>query len=120
MSYGNRADLGEAELLEYLAEDPETDVIALYLESVADGERLLPVLAAAAAVKPVMAIKAGRTATGRRAASSHTGSLAGADEVYAAAFRRAGVIRAAGVEELLDLCDAFAHLPAPAGRRWPS
>ena len=65
----------------------------------------------------MVAIKAGRTATGRRAASSHTGSLAGADEVFAAAFRRAGVIRAAGVEELLDLCDAFAHLPAPAGRK---
>jgi len=116
VSYGNRADIGEAELLEYLAEDPETDVIALYLESVADGARLLPVLAAAAAAKPVIAIKAGRTATGRRAASSHTGSLAGADEVYAAAFRRACVIRAAGIEEMLDLCDAFAHLPAPSGR----
>jgi acyl-CoA synthetase (NDP forming) len=117
VSYGNRADLGEPELLEYLAEDPETGVIALYLESVADGRNLLPVLAATAAVKPVVAIKAGRTAAGRRAASSHTGSLAGADEVFAAAFRRAGVIRAAGVEEMLDLCDAFAHLPAPAGRK---
>ena len=117
VSYGNRADLGEAELLEYLAGDPETDVIALYLESAAGGERLLPVLAAAAAVKPVVAVKAGRTAAGRRAASSHTGSLAGADEVYAAAFRRCCVVRASGVEELLDLCDAFAHLPAPSGRR---
>jgi acyl-CoA synthetase (NDP forming) len=117
VSYGNRADLGEEELLEYLAADPETAVIALYLESVADGRRLLPVLAAAAAAKPVIAVKAGRTATGKRAASSHTGSLAGADEVFAAAFRRAGVVRAAGIEELLDLCDAFAHLPAPAGRR---
>jgi len=117
VSYGNRADLGEPELLEYLAADPETGVIALYIESVADGQRLLPVLAAAAAVKPVVAIKAGRTTAGRRAAGSHTGSLAGADEVFAAAFRRAGVIRAAGVEEMLDLCDAFAHLPAPAGRK---
>ncbi len=117
VSYGNRADLGEPELLEYLADDPETDVIALYLEAVGDGGRLVPVLSKAAAAKPVIAIKAGRTSTGRRAASSHTGSLAGADEVYAAAFRRAGVIRAAGVEELLDLCDAFAHLQAPAGRR---
>ncbi len=116
-SYGNRADLGEPELLEYLAADPETGVIALYIESLADGARLLPVLAAAAAAKPVVAIKAGRTTAGRRAASSHTGSLAGADEVYAAVFRRCGVIRAAGVEELLDLCDAFAHLGAPAGRR---
>jgi acetyltransferase len=117
VSYGNRADLGEPELLEYLAADPETGVIALYLESVADGQALLPVLAAAAAAKPVVAIKAGRTTAGRRAAGSHTGSLAGADEVFAAAFRRAGVIRAAGVEEMLDLCDAFAHLPAPAGRK---
>ncbi len=117
VSYGNRADLGEPELLEYLAADPETGVIALYLESVADGQRLLPVLAAAAAAKPVVAIKAGRTTAGRRAAGSHTGSLAGADEVFAAAFRRAGVIRAAGVEEMLDLCDAFAHLPVPAGRK---
>ena len=117
VSYGNRADLGEAELLEYLTEDPETDVIALYLESVADGARLLPVLAAAAAVKPVIAIKAGRTAAGQRAAGSHTGSLAGTDEVFDAAFRRACVIRAAGIEEMLDLCDAFAHLPPPSGRR---
>jgi acyl-CoA synthetase (NDP forming) len=117
VSYGNRADLGEPELLEYLAGDPETDVIALYIESVTDGARLLPVLERAAAAKPVIAIKAGRTSTGQRAASSHTGSLAGADEVYAAVFRRTGVVRAAGVEELLDLCDAFAHLGAPAGRR---
>jgi acyl-CoA synthetase (NDP forming) len=117
VSYGNRADLGEPELLEYLAGDPETDVIALYIESVTDGARLLPVLEQAAAAKPMIAIKAGRTSTGQRAASSHTGSLAGADEVYAAVFRRTGVVRAAGVEELLDLCDAFAHLGAPAGRR---
>ncbi|MGO9309540.1 MAG: acetate--CoA ligase family protein, partial [Spirochaetia bacterium] len=116
VSYGNRADLGEVELLEYLTEDPEADVIALYLESVTDGARLLPVLAAAAAVKPVIAIKAGRTVTGQRAAGSHTGSLAGADEVFAAAFRRACVTRAAGIEEMLDLCDAFAHLPPLSGR----
>jgi acetyltransferase len=116
VSYGNRADLGEAELLEYLAEDPETAVIAMYLESVTDGVRLLPVLAAAAAAKPVIAIKAGRTEAGRRAAGSHTGALAGADEVFAAAFRKTAVIRAAGIEELLDLCNAFCSLPPMRGR----
>jgi acetyltransferase len=117
VSYGNRADLGEAELLEYLAQDPETAVIAMYVESVRDGPSLAPVLAAAAAAKPLIAVKAGRTPSGKRAAGSHTGAMAGTDEVFAAVFRRAAVIRAAGIEEMLDLCDGFAHLAAPAGRR---
>jgi len=117
VSYGNRADLGETELLEYLAADPETDVIAVYFESVTDGARLLPVLAAVAEAKPLIAVKAGRTSTGQRAASSHTGSLAGDDAVYAAAFRKAAVVRAAGIEEMLDLCEAFTRLRPPAGRR---
>jgi acyl-CoA synthetase (NDP forming) len=117
VSYGNRADLGEAELLEYLARDPETAVIALYVESIGDGQRLAPVLAAAASAKPLVAVKAGRTSSGKRAAGSHTGAMAGEDEVFAAAFRRAAVIRAAGIEEMLDLCDGFAHLIAPSGRR---
>jgi acetyltransferase len=117
VSYGNRADLGEAELLEYLGQDPETAVIAMYLESITEGARLLPVLEAAAAAKPVIAIKAGRTEAGQRAAGFHTGALAGTDEVFAAAFRKTAVIRAAGIEELLDLCQAFASLPPMRGRK---
>jgi len=117
VSYGNRADLGELELIEYLAADEETAVIALYLESITRGAELLEVIAACSRRKPFLVIKAGRTSSGSRAAGSHTGCLAGSEEVCEAALRRCGAIRAAGIEELLDLCDGFASLPPLRGGR---
>jgi acyl-CoA synthetase (NDP forming) len=117
VSYGNRAGLDEIELLPYLATDPETRVVALYIESVADGRAFMDALAACAAVKPVVVIKSGRSGAGRRAALSHTGSLAGSDAVYDAAIRSSGAIRVKTVEELFDVCKGFVALPPVRGRR---
>ena len=117
VSYGNAADLNEIDLLWYLADDPETDVIALYIESVAHGRRFMEALRACTARKPVLVIKAGRTEAGQRATLSHTGSMAGADRVYDAALRQCGALRVGSVEELFDACKAFVHVPAGLGRR---
>jgi acyl-CoA synthetase (NDP forming) len=117
VSYGNGADLNEVDLLRYLATDPETEVIGLYIESVADGREFMQALRACTAHKPVVAIKAGRTQSGRRATLSHTGSLAGADAVYDAALRQCGAIRVHTIEDMFDLCKAFAYLPPLQGRR---
>jgi acetyltransferase len=117
VSYGNGADLKAVDFLEYLAEDPDTDVVALYVESVADGRAFMRAARTLAARKPLVVIKSGRTETGRRATLSHTGALAGSDAVYDAALRRAGALRVAGVEALFDLCRGFVSLPPAAGRR---
>jgi len=117
VSYGNRCDVGDAELLSYFADDPRTRAIALYIEGVDKGREFLLAARDACLKKPTVAIKAGRTRSGTRAASSHTGTLAGVDEIYDAAFRKAGVIRVDGIEEMFDLCQAFAHCPLPEGRR---
>ncbi len=117
LSYGNRADLDEIDLLPYLAEDPETLVGALYIESVPDGRRFLEAVRAFTSVKPLVVIKSGRTQAGQRATLSHTGSLAGADAVYDAALRSCGAIRVDTVEEMFDLCKGFVGLPPVKGRR---
>ncbi|MBN1836518.1 MAG: CoA-binding protein, partial [Spirochaetales bacterium] len=117
VSYGNRADVGEVELLDYLAADPDTDLIALYLESLQDGRAFMDAVRRAAGRKPVLLIKAGRSSSGLRAAGSHTGSLAGSDRVFQAMVRRSGALRVPGIEEMLDLCQGFASLPPPAGDR---
>lgn len=117
VSYGNRADLDELELLPYLAEDPETRVAALYIESVADGRRFIEVVSEFCRRKPLVVIKSGRTASGQRAALSHTGSLAGADAVYEAALKSSGAIRVETVEEMFDLCKGFAFLPPVTGKK---
>lgn len=117
ISLGNEADIAETEVLEFLAEDPGTRVILGYLESVGDGRRFLECARRATARKPVVLMKAGSTVAGARAASSHTGSLAGSDRAYGAAFRQAGILRAASLEELFDLAVAFALQPLPAGER---
>jgi len=117
ISIGNKADLNEADFLQALAEDKETAVIASYLESITDGNRFLRIAEEAATVKPVVVLKVGITQAGAKAASSHTGSLAGADIAYGAAFRRSGVIRAENFEALFDYALAFASQPLPAGNR---
>jgi acetyl coenzyme A synthetase (ADP forming)-like protein len=117
ISIGNKADLNEADFLQALAEDKETTVIASYLESIKDGNKFLRIAEEAATVKPVVILKVGITQAGAKAASSHTGSLAGADIAYGAAFRRAGVMRAENVEALFDYALAFASQPLPQGNR---
>ncbi|MEJ5237810.1 acetate--CoA ligase alpha subunit [Limisphaera sp. VF-2] len=117
LSIGNKADLNEADFLEALTEDRETRVIVSYLENITDGNKFLQVAEAAASVKPVIVLKVGITQAGAKAASSHTGSLAGADMAYGAAFKRAGVIRAEHFEELFDYARAFAFQPLPRGNR---
>lgn len=116
-SLGNQADLTEADVLAAAAEDAETRVIAAYIEGVADGRRFVEALTRAAAAKPVVLIKAGRSAEGARAVTSHTGALAGSDLAFDAAVRRAGAVRVSTVEELFDLADALATQPLPKGRR---
>jgi acetyltransferase len=116
-SLGNQADLNESDLLDAVAADPETRVIACYLEGVADGPRFLGALRRAAAVKPVVLLKAGRSAEGARAVSSHTGALAGSDRAFDAAVRQAGALRVDTVEGLFDLARGLASQPLPRGRR---
>jgi acyl-CoA synthetase (NDP forming) len=116
-SYGNGADLRESELLRYLATDPETKVVALYIESVKDGREFLQAALELTRVKPLVVIKSGRSHSGHRATLSHTGSLAGSDAVYDAAIRQAGAIRVESIEEMFDLCKGFISLPPVHGRR---
>jgi acyl-CoA synthetase (NDP forming) len=116
-SYGNGADLNEIDLLRYLAEDPETEAVGLYIETVTDGRAFMQAVRYCTRHKPVIVIKAGRTRSGHRAALSHTGSMAGADAVYDAALRQCGAIRVHTIEGLFDLCKAFLHVPHLSGRR---
>lgn len=117
VSYGNRVDVDEIELLPYLADDPETKVVALYIESVARGPEFMAAVQAFTARKPLIVIKSGRSRAGQRATLSHTGSLAGADAVYDAVFKQCGALRVDSVEEMFDLCKGFVHLPPVRGRR---
>jgi acetyltransferase len=117
ISIGNKADLNENDLLTALGEDEQTKVIACYLESITAGDDFIRHAEAVAARKPVIILKAGTTQAGGKAASSHTGSLAGADIAYGAAFRRAGVIRADHFEALFDFATALSMQPLPKGDR---
>ena len=117
VSYGNAVDLSEIDLLDYLRDDDESKVVALYIESVSDGRGFMEVAQRLAAVKPLVVIKSGRSDSGSRATLSHTGSLAGADAVYDAALAQCGAIRVSGIEEMFDLCRGFVHLPPVKGKR---
>ncbi len=117
LSIGNKADICETDLLLCLAEDAQTSVIAAYLESIDSGPQFIKAAEAVSAHKPVVILKAGTTAAGGKAASSHTGSLAGADIAYGAAFKRAGIVRAENFEALFDYATAFASQPLPKGDR---
>jgi acetyltransferase len=116
-SLGNQADITEADVLELARDDPETRVVALYVEGVANGPRFLEALRSTAARKPVVVLKAGRSAEGARAVSSHTGALAGSDRAFDAAVKQAGAVRVDTVEALFDLARALASQPLPRGRR---
>ncbi|MDR3011814.1 MAG: acetate--CoA ligase family protein [Chitinispirillales bacterium] len=116
-SIGNKASLDEVDFLEGLKDDKNTKVIAAYLENIARGQQFIDVAEKVSKEKPIVILKAGRTASGAKAAASHTGSLAGADTAYAAAFDRVGVIRADSIEQLFDISMAFSYMPLPAGDR---
>ncbi len=115
ISVGNKADIDEADLLEYLVPHPQTRVILIYIEGVKNGARLVRVLKRASKEKPVIVIKAGRSKRGAIAAASHTGSLAGATEVFDAIMRQCGVLRAESIQEAFDWCKFFATSVLPQG-----
>jgi acyl-CoA synthetase (NDP forming) len=117
VSYGNGADLNEIDLLRYFDLDPATRVISAYLEGTSDGRGLFEVLKAAASRKDVVIWKVGKSESSRRAAASHTGSLAGATSLWEGLFRQCGVIEVSGVDELCDVLLALKHLGRRPGRR---
>jgi acetyltransferase len=110
-SYGNGADISLAEFLELAIEDKDTKVIALYLEGISEGRKIIDVLSRAAAKKPLLVLKAGKTKSGKEAASSHTGSLAGDYQIYRALFKQTGAIEVDTVRELFSLAKALAWQP---------
>ncbi len=109
ISVGNKADVDDADLIDYLNNDPSTKVIAMYIEGIKDGKKFLD--SARRCQKPVVAIKAGRTPAGSAAASTHTGSLSGSDAVYDSAFKQVHIQRAYDVIELFDFARALAYQP---------
>jgi acetyltransferase len=117
VSLGNKAGLDEVDFIQDAAQDPYTEVILCYLEGIADGRRFLEVAREVTRQKPVIVIKAGASEAGARAASSHTGSLAGSEVAYTAAFRQGGIFRAYSTEELFDLALAFSTQPLPRANR---
>ncbi|MGE5577798.1 MAG: acetate--CoA ligase family protein [Syntrophothermus sp.] len=114
---GNMSDVTNLELLSFLGEDPETRVIAMYMEGVRDGRELMRIAGRITRKKPVLLLKVGRTDVGSSAALSHTGTLAGSDAVYSAAFAQSGIVRVDTLEELVDAAKMIAMAPAPAGNR---
>lgn len=117
ISFGNAADINENELMEYFTDDPETGIIAAYIEGFKDGRRFSRAVRRAAEVKPVIVIKGGYTEAGARAAASHTGALAGSSKIWDGLVRQAGVIPVATLDELGDILVTFLYLPVPRGRR---
>jgi acetyltransferase len=115
VSVGSMIDVDFADLIDYFAEDPHTTSIILYMESIGRARKFLSAARAVARSKPIIVVKSGRHEAGARAAASHTGALAGADAVFDAAFRRAGVLRVTTIPDLFDMAAILAMQPAPRG-----
>ena len=115
ISFGNACDLNAIDFLEYLKDDPETRIIALYVEGITDGRRLFELLAQISINKPVVILKGGKTEAGKEMAMSHTGSLAGSAAVWKAAIKQAGVIEVSTLEEMADSLMALQYLPPITG-----
>ncbi|WP_326793033.1 acetate--CoA ligase family protein [Streptomyces sp. NBC_00841] len=112
---GNKSDIDEDDLLTWFGEDPNTDCIAMHLEDLKDGRAFVEAARATVPKKPIVVLKAGRTSAGAKAAGSHTGALAGDDAVYDDILRQAGVIRAPGLNDMLEYARALPVLPTPKG-----
>jgi acetyl coenzyme A synthetase (ADP forming)-like protein len=112
---GNKSDLDEDDLLTFFEQDDNTEVIAMHCEDLKDGRSFAEVAKRVSRKKPVIVLKAGRTSAGARAASSHTGALAGNDKIYDDVLRQSGVIRAPGLRDMLDYARALQKLPTPRG-----
>ncbi|MBO9309277.1 MAG: acetate--CoA ligase family protein [Chloroflexi bacterium] len=117
VSLGNKADVSEIDLMRAWADDPKSRVILIYSEGLPNGQEFIRVAREVSRKKPIVMIKSGVTQAGSRAVSSHTGSLAGSEQAYRAAFRQAGVLRAETLQELFDYALAFAYQPLLAGDR---
>lgn len=117
ISYGNASDVNETDLMEYMADDPETSIIMAYIEGVRNGPCFMKALERAARRKPVIVLKVGITESGARAAASHTGSLAGADRVWDGVLEQVNAVRVATIEEWIDMAVTFSFFPRPVGRR---
>lgn len=115
--FGNKCDVDECDMLEYLERDASTEVISIYLESVRDGDRFLNVGRRVAARKPVLLLKSGRTDEGAKASASHTGSLAVDDRLFDAVCRQAGILRLERFRDIFEMPKIFASQPLPAGNR---
>jgi acetyl coenzyme A synthetase (ADP forming)-like protein len=117
VSVGNKADVSGNDLIQYWAEDPQTDVMLLYLESFGNPARFGRIARRVGRKKPIIAVKSGRSESGARAASSHTGALATSDAIVDDLFRQAGIIRTDTLEEMFDVAQLLAQQPLPQGRR---
>jgi acetyltransferase len=117
ISSGNAIGVRFHDYIDFLAGDPETQVILLYLESIKQGDAFIQACRKATRTKPIIAIKVGRTNAGRRASASHTGALAADDRIVEAAFEQAGIIRVSNIDEMFDLAEAFLDCPKPKGNR---
>ena len=117
VSLGSMLDVGWGELIDYLGNDPRTRAIVMYMESIGDARAFISAAREVALTKPVIVIKAGRSEAASRAASSHTGALAGADDALDAAFRRSGVLRVNDISDVFHLAQVLDKQPAPTGPR---
>jgi acetate---CoA ligase (ADP-forming) subunit alpha len=115
VSFGNKCDVTESEMLDYLSFDKETKAVLLYVEDIKHGRDFLRIAKKVTLKKPIVALKAGRSAAGARAAASHTGAIAGSDRIYDAAFVQTGVFRASDMEEFFDAGKALAMQPPARG-----
>lgn len=116
-TFGNQSDVATNDLLQAWKDDEDIRCIVAYMEAISDGQKFMQIAEDVSRVKPVVVVKSGTTAAGAKAAASHTGSLAGSDAAYDAAFHQSGVLRANSVEEFFDYAIAFANQPLPKGKR---
>ena len=117
VSIGDQLDVDIADLLDYFALDGKTRAILLYVEAIKDASKFMSAARAAARIKPVVVVKSGRMVQGAKAATTHTGALAGSDAVYDAAFRRAGILRVSDLRELFDCAETLGRVESPPGKR---
>lgn len=116
-SIGNKMQITEIDLLEYLKNDADTKVIGMYLEGIGKGVEFIKIAQEVSRVKPIVVIKAGKTEKAQKAISSHTGALAGSDEIISAVFKKTGIIRANNLEEFFDLVDLISNVSAPKNQQ---